>query len=70
MEILILILLIILLLVDGFILYMVFFKQKKLPAKEIKPRMTKEEKEKQKEIKTAFDNLMRYDEQLARKSRK
>lgn len=35
-----------------------------------KPKLTREEKEKQKKIKESFNNLMNYDENLARKGRK
>ncbi|MBO7733033.1 MAG: hypothetical protein J6S67_10780 [Methanobrevibacter sp.] len=70
MEILILILLILLLFLNAFVLYTVFLKQKKPVKTEAKPKLTKEEKDKQKEIKKAFDNLMNYDENAARKRRK
>lgn len=64
MEIITIIMLVILLAFDGFILYD-RFKQEK--PKEIKPKLTREEKEKQKRMKESFDNLMKYDEQTARK---
>lgn len=34
------------------------------------PKLTKEEKDKQERMKNAFDNLMNYDETIARKIRK
>ena len=65
MDILILILLIILLAFDGAIIVF-YFRDKKTP-KPMKAKLSKEDKEKQKRIKESFDNLMKYDEQTARR---
>ena len=43
-------------------------KKEEKPKAEVK--LTKEKKEKQERMKTAFDNLMNYDETIARKIRK
>lgn len=43
-------------------------KKEEKPKAEVK--LTKEEKEKQERMKTAFDNLMNYDEIIARRIRK
>ncbi len=47
-------------------------KQKKEPEEKPKAevKLTKEEREKQERMKTAFDNLMNYDERIARRIRK
>ena len=49
----------ILLIINGYLIYLL-----KKPKKE-KPKMSKEEIEKQKEVKKAFDNLMNYDFNVA-----
>lgn len=67
MEILIIILLIVLI---GFDIYAVLEIKKRSVIKEaskIKPRLTKEEKDKQEQIKKSFENLMNYDETTARR---
>lgn len=67
MEIIIIILLLILLAIDCYILY------KSIPKKEkpiATPKLTKEENDKQKQLKQSFENLMNYDEKAARSSRK
>jgi hypothetical protein len=67
MEILIVILLIILLAFDGAIIVF-YIKDKGTPKeKPMKVKLSKEDKEKQKRIKESFDNLMKYDEQTARR---
>ena len=63
------IILLILLLVSFGINIFLLVKKEKKPAKPIekKPKLTKEEKDKQEQIKKAFDNLMNYDETTARR---
>lgn len=68
MEILIIILLVILLAMDVYLLIKVEFKREQMTAKPlIKQKLTKEEKDKQEQIKKAFENLMNYDETTARR---
>lgn len=53
--------------------YCLLYKKEKeimKPKKQEKPKLNKEEEEKQKQIKKAFDNLMNYDEKTARQIRK
>lgn len=66
MEVTLIILLLISIGVNLLMLY-INWKQPKV-VKEVKkePRLTKEEKEKQKRIRESFDNLMKYDENIAR----
>lgn len=70
MEILLFIILLILALVLATINIFLISKinlQNKEPIKEEKkPRLTKEEKEKQKQLREAFESLMNYDENIAR----
>lgn len=70
MEILIILLLFILLFINVFALYKQFYEHEKPVAGQIKPKLTKEEKDKQEQIKKSFENLMNYDESIARKIRK
>ena len=69
MEIFIIILLFILIIINGIGLYLKFIpiEKKTVKLEENKPKLTKEEEEKQKRIKESFDNLMNYDEATARK---
>lgn len=66
MEIVIIIMLVILLFMDGYIIYS-DIKSKIPEIKPMKPKLTKEEKDKQKMLRESFDNLMKYDEITARK---
>lgn len=59
--------LLLLLLIDSFTLIKTFNKRETKPIKETKPKLTKEEKDKQKQIKESFENLMNYDEYTARR---
>lgn len=63
------ILLILLLISIGINFFLLIKSEKKInePKIEKKPKLTREEKEKQEQIKKAFDNLMSYDESIARK---
>lgn len=68
MEILMIILLVILLAMDVYLLIKVEFKREQMTAKPlIKQKLTKEEKDKQEQIKKSFENLMNYDETTARR---
>ena len=67
MEILIVILLIILLAFDAAIVFEFLKEKRAVKPKESKVKLSKEDKEKQKKIKESFDNLMKYDEQTARR---
>lgn len=63
-------LIIILLISVGINVFMLINQRKpKVEIKEVKkePKLTREEKEKQKKIREAFDSLMNYDEITARK---
>ena len=66
MEIVITILLLILVLANIYVLYLMQNNEKKHIENKNKPKLTKEEKDKQEKIKEAFDNLMNYDEKIAR----
>ena len=63
------IILLILLLVSFGINIFLLVKKENKPEKPIekKPKLTREEKDKQEQIKKAFDNLMNYDETTARR---
>ena len=69
MEILTIILLLVLLGMDVFLLIKVEFKREQMTAKPLppKPKLTREEKDKQEQIKKSFENLMNYDEKAARR---
>ena len=68
MEILMIILLLVLLGMDVFLLIKVEFKREQMTAKPLtKPKLTREEKDKQEQIKKSFENLMNYDEKAARR---
>lgn len=68
MEILMIILLLVLVAIDVFLLIKVEFKREQMTAKPlIKQKLTKEEKDKQEQIKKSFENLMNYDETTARR---
>jgi hypothetical protein len=68
MEILIVVLLLVLVAMDVFLLIKVEFKREQMTAKPlIKQKLTKEEKDKQEQIKKSFENLMNYDETTARR---
>jgi hypothetical protein len=68
MEILIVVLLLVLVAMDVFLLIKVEFKREQMTAKPlIKQKLTKEEKDKQEQIKKSFENLMNYDEKAARR---
>ena len=62
--------LIIVLLISVGVNFFLFINQRKpkIEIKEVKkePKLSKEEKEKQKKIRESFDNLMNYDENIAR----
>lgn len=62
--------LIIVLLISVGVNFFLFINQRKpkIEVKEVKkePKLSKEEKEKQKRIRESFDNLMNYDENIAR----
>lgn len=61
------ILLLVLVAMDVFLLIKVEFKREQMTAKPlIKQKLTKEEKDKQEQIKKSFENLMNYDEKAAR----
>ncbi len=67
MEILMIILLIILILINGLTLYLNYINEHKTVKPEgKKQKLTREEKDKQEQIKKSFDNLMNYDEKIAR----
>ena len=68
MEIFLIIILLILVVANYTALFHSLKQMKKPEVKETekKPRLTKEEKEKQKKIRESFDNLMNYDETIAR----
>lgn len=69
MDILIIILLLILLAVDITTLYLNFipYERTKVKLEEPKkPKLTREEEDKQKQIKKSFENMMNYDEKIAR----
>ena len=71
MEILMIILLLILLAMDVYLLVKVEFKREQMTAKPlVKQKLSKEEKDKQEQLKKSFENLMNYDETTARKNRK
>jgi hypothetical protein len=68
MEILIVVLLLVLVAMDVFLLIKVEFKREQMTAKPlVKQKLTKEEKDKQEQIKKSFENLMNYDETTARR---
>ena len=66
MKILIVILLLVLIATDGFLIYETIVKREEV-GKTPKPKLTKEQKDKQKQIKESFENLMNYDETTARR---
>ena len=69
MEIFIIILLLISLVFNGIVLYLHFIPYEKENVKleePKKPKLTQEEKDKQEKMKKSFDNLMNYDEKIAR----
>lgn len=68
-TIIMLLLMIAIVVLDCFCLLKLYEKPKEQP-KTTKPRLTKEEKDKQERIKKSFDNLMNYDESVARRIRK
>ena len=68
-TIIMILLMIALIVLDCFLLVKIYEKPKEQP-KVTKPRLTKEEKDKQERIKKSFDNLMNYDESVARRIRK
>ena len=73
MEIFTIILLLILIVMNicMFYIHFISYERKKVVLDtEKKPKLTKEEKDKQKKIKESFENLMNYDESVARKIRK
>jgi len=73
MKILLIILLLILITMNIITIYMCFmsYERKNIKLKEpMKPKLTKEQKDKQEQLKKSFDNLMNYDESVARKIRK
>ena len=70
MKIFVIIVLILLFASNVFILVEYFKEIKKHETKQTKPKLTREEKDKQKQLKESFENLMNYDESVARKIRK
>lgn len=51
------------------VLYILEKQHKTIVEVEKKPKLTREEKEKQEQIKKSFENLMSYDERIAQKKR-
>lgn len=74
METVLIILILILVALNTRLLYKIEIKpyipKKSKPETIEKPKLSREEEEKQKMIKNAFDNLMNYDENIARRIRK
>ena len=66
MEVTLIILLLISIGVNLLMLYINWKQPQKVKEVKKEPRLTKEEKEKQKRIRESFDNLMKYDENIAR----
>jgi uncharacterized membrane protein len=66
MEIFLFITLLICIGINFFLIYKNWLQKKEPKQVEKKPKLTKEEKEKQKKIRESFDNLMNYDENIAR----
>ena len=67
MEIFLIILVLIVVGINIFLLYKNMELKKKTKEVKKEPQLTKEEREKQKKIKESFDNLMNYDETIARR---
>jgi len=70
MKVFVIIMLALLLAFDIFVVIEYFKLIKENKEKPVKPELTREEKEKQEQLRKSFDNLMNYDENIARKIRK
>ena len=66
MDIVLIILVLVLVGTNFFILYKTENRIQEPKKVEKEPKLTKEEKEKQKQLKKSFENLMNYDEKTAR----
>lgn len=66
---LIILILMVMLNITLIVLYILEKQHKTIVEVEKKPKLTREEKEKQEHIKKSFENLMSYDERIAQKKR-